>query len=187
MRKIRRDEQGIRLKGVNRSVTGRTSVGPRVHYAMARGGGGIVEKVILERARAAGYRGFRLSPYVWRVLPHLIDDQPLANLRVALDDRDLASLARLRKKRKLITALLAHIPLRQLVALVTRHVDPSFDGRRPGVPDLLILKDVGAGHVAVRFVEVKRPKEALKAHQRTEIAFMRSLGMRAGVLRVRER
>jgi hypothetical protein len=36
------------------------------------------------------------------------------------------------------------------------------------------------------FVEVKRPDEHLMAHQAAELAFMRSLGLEAGVYRLRE-
>jgi len=40
--------------------------------------------------------------------------------------------------------------------------------------------------MAIRFVEVKRPRERLAAHQAREIAFMRRLKIRAGVVRLTE-
>ena len=87
----------------------------------------------------------------------------------------------------LVDDLLAGMPPRRLAALMERHTGGGVDPARPGVPDLFVFKRrPDSRPMAIRFVEVKRPRERVKPHQLAEIRFMKSLGIKAGVLRLIE-
>jgi hypothetical protein len=110
---------------------------------------------------------------------------PGTALDTLLDELATEGLPRLRKA--LVRDLLSWLSPRRLKALLDRHTNGTVDSRRPGVPDLFVFKRrPDRKPFAVRFVEVKRPREAVKPHQLAEIHFMRSIGLRAGVLRLIE-
>ena len=188
MKRIERHtEPGVALRGVSRSVSGRRNHRGRVRYALPDGREAVPERLVARRSRSAGFGAFRLPAYAWRILPHVTEEPWLQAHRIPLSGQDKESAARL-SRRKALISLLLRIPRGRLRALVTRHVGGAVDPRKPGVPDLLVFKR-GAGRVpmGIRFVEVKRPRERLAHHQAREIAFMRSLGFRAGVVRLIER
>lgn len=72
-----------------------------------------------------------------------------------------------------------------LQGILVRHetVDPSS----PGIPDLFLFRVEADGQVAgARFVEVKKPEEALLKSQIDELLCLRGLGLKAGVVRLSE-
>jgi len=73
----------------------------------------------------------------------------------------------------------------QLQLLVDRHQDPSVFG----VPDLFLFArhKTSSKKLMGRFVEVKKPEEALSDGQREEIAFMNEIGLHARCIRLMER
>jgi len=177
-------EPGVKLKGVSRRVTGRRHVGGRVHYDSPKGGSA-PERVVVARCHAAGLGCLRLPPWIWRALAELRElerrrpAEPLDELLLQLDSTA-------RPRRGLVRAL-RQLPQRRLARLIDRHSNGGVDPRKPGVPDLFVFKPTTAGRLlAPRFVEVKRPRERLLPHQADELAFMRSIGFKAGVLRLRE-
>ena len=180
-------EIGISLKGVRRTVTGRMKRGPRVVYQCDSGRLVTSERLVLKRARKAGYGCFRLRPYLWRLLPHLAPaGTDWGSIPPSLEGDELL-VTTLRQRPKLVEVLRTSFSISRLRRLAHRHAGADVDPKRPGVPDLLVFKRTSKGTpYAFRFVEVKRPKEKLAPHQRAEIAFMRELGMKAGVLRLIE-
>ncbi len=181
-----RPEIRVSLRGVRRLVTGRMRQGTRVLYKSDDGQLVTSERLVLRRARQAGYGCFRLRPYLWRLLPHIAPQGTDWGGLPPSRDGDEHLVTTLRKRAKLI-AVLSTLSSTKLRKLATRHAGSEVDPKSPGVPDLITFKKSSTGTpYAFRFVEVKRPKEKLRAHQREEIAFMRGLGMRAGVLRLVE-
>jgi hypothetical protein len=82
--------------------------------------------------------------------------------------------ARLLPRPQLVHDLLRALSSTRIDALVARHAaGGGVDAKRPGVPHL--------------FVEVKIPKERIGVHQEAEIRFLRTLGLKAGVVRLLER
>ena len=87
-----------------------------------------------------------------------------------------------------ILKLIEGIGLTNFQALMARHNDP---GRSDiyGTPDLYLWATSKAKKTIkyIRFVEVKRPTEHLKAHQKDEIAYLNDeLNLKARVLRLKE-
>jgi hypothetical protein len=181
-------EIGISLKGVKRTVRGRMKRGTRILYQSESGQLVTSERLVLKRARKAGYGCFRLRPYLWRLLPHLAPDgTDWGGLPPSLEGDELL-VTTLRHRPKLVEVLRSSFSKSRLRSLARRHAGSDVDPKRPGVPDLLVFKKTSEGRpYAFRFVEVKRPREKVRPHQKAEIAFMRRLGMKAGVLRLIER
>jgi hypothetical protein len=179
---------GITLRPVGRVVRGRQNIRGRVRY-----GGRIPEQVILEGWHKAGFGGFRLPPYIWRVLGHvpgLRRGMTLEQVKITLDRKrqEGGEIAKLLPRAQLIWDLMLAITPRRLAALVARHSGSDVDQSRPGVPDLFLFKRRSTGvPYGVRFVEVKRPGEAVAPGQIAEIRFLRELGFKAGVVRLIER
>lgn len=172
------------MKGVSRTVTGRRHERGRVKYD-SQGGGRTPERIVVERCRSAGLRALRVPPWIWRAMAELRG----LERRHPIEPFD-ALLERLvppeRPRAGLVKALRA-LPERRLDQLVNRHSNGDVDPRKPGVPDLFVFKTAADGRLfAPRFVEVKRPDERLLPHQAAELAFMRSIGLKAGVFRLRE-
>ncbi len=113
-------------------------------------------------------------------LRYLEGRHPAATLDELLD-----RLAPLERPRSGLVRALRALPPRRLDQLIDRHANGAVDPRKPGVPDLAVYKQ-GSRPCAFRFVEVKRPDERLLPHQAAEIRFMRSIGLRAGVFRLKE-
>jgi hypothetical protein len=178
---------GIALRGVQRTVTGRMKRGKRVVYPTASGQLVTSERLVMKRARQAGYGCFRLRPYLWRLLPHLAPEGTnWGSIPAALAGDELL-VTTLRQRPNLLEVLRSSFSITRLRRLASRHGGADVDPKKPGVPDLLVFKKTSKGTpYGFRFVEVKRPKEKLAPHQRAEIAFLRQLGMKAGVLRLVE-
>ena len=180
-------EPGVKVKGVSHRVRGRQRVGTRVTYE-DEAGRGTSERVVLRRCRRAGYGCYRLRPSVWRSLARIEDlraQEPGMSMETILER--LAAEGAFPPSKPLVEGLLAGVPARRLAALMKRHTGGDVDPARPGVPDLFVFKRRPDGRpMATRFVEVKRPRERLMPHQLAEIAFMKSLRMKAGVLRLIE-
>jgi hypothetical protein len=147
------------------------------------------------------YDGARLHPGVWRAVDRLLDCHP-GFIEALFRGRDvepyvidtcnamrqplLAEGLKLPPPLVLGTMLLC-CNRERVSALVTRHRD---DDRKaaPGVPDLFLYVVNMTHRLLVRacFVEVKRHDERLMPHQAAELSFMGSLGLEAGVFRLRE-
>jgi hypothetical protein len=182
-----REEFGIILRRVRRVATGRIRRGTRVLFRCHDGRLVTSERLILRHARQAKYGAYRLPPYLWRLLPHVappgVDWGPLPPML----DGDEIRLSLLRRRGALLGTV-THLPSSRLRQLAIRHSGPDVNPRRPGVPDLLVFKTTQRGKpYGFRFVEVKRANERLGRHQHAEISSMRSLGFKAGVLRLIER
>lgn len=178
---------GIVLPGVRRVVLGRQRLRHRVTY-LDDGRRGTSERIIMRRCRKAGYGVHRLPPGIWRslarvrVLQRQHRNAPLDELLGRLRAEGLV-----RPRRGLALILFSSVPERRLNELIERHSNGPVDPRKPGVPDLLVFKRrADKSPFALRFVEVKRPAEKVQPHQLAEIRFMRSIGLRAGVLRLIE-
>lgn len=195
------EEFGISL-GIARLATNRRNVNGRVQYLdEATGKWVIPEEIVLRRWRRKNtrsgvvFKGARLPPGTWQaVLSCLargvgIDDTTAIALQRALDEMDgdrpdgpplgrpnveclLAMGAYLKRRNKLQPILLRH-----------QSVDPAS----PGIPDLFLFRLEEDGVVAgARFVEVKKPDEPLLTSQISELRFLRSLDLKAGVVRLIE-
>ena len=165
-----KNEPGVTLKGVPRTVTGREKRGTRVTYLLD-GKPRSTERIVVMRCRKAGYEAYRLPPAIWRKLGQT-DPLGKADARVA----------------EILRSVL--LPQR-LQALVHRHTSGAVDAARPGTPDLVVFRRrPDATPYALRFVEIKRGgrnSERLMPHQLEELRFLGSLGFKAGVLRLEER
>ena len=75
----------------------------------------------------------------------------------------------------------------RLQAILNRHLAPER-GNISGIPDLfLFATPLGSNKPGIaRFVEVKKPEEAVSNEQLAEIDFLNSLGLHARVLRLIE-
>ena len=76
----------------------------------------------------------------------------------------------------------------RLASLVLRHTAPSHAGHS-GTADLFLyaINQTTGMSCIHRFVEVKKPGELVSDDQKAEIRFLRSLGLKARVLRLIER
>lgn len=164
------NEPGVALKGVSRTVTGRARSGNRVTYLLDGKPRG-TERIVVVRCHRAGYEAHRLPPTIWRRMGEgaalgTVDARIASTLRRVLRPGDLQ-------------------------ALIDRHTSGAVDPARPGTPDLVVYKRRPDGTpCGVRFVEVKRggrDPERLAPHQLAELRFLKSLGLKAGVLRLEER
>ncbi len=190
---------------ISHTVHGRQLVGNRVYYRVDPKGVAellaVPETVVLKRWRARVFPGYsfsgtRLSSTLWRavglalgsnarklcrmsakVLSEAIDQQR-ATLRAHY--YALPAPAALR-------ALFAVLGPERLQAILDRHLAPER-GNLSGIPDLfLFATPQGSDQPGIaRFVEVKKPEEAVSREQIDEIAFLNSLGLHARVLRLIE-
>ena len=190
---------------ISHIVYGRESCGSRVVYLLDPAGKGdekaIAEQVVLHRWRRRVFPGYvfsgaRLSPNIWRALPTALGKD--ATRWCGLQDAEISELIDrtrdfLRAKHfalpgaNVIRALLQVCGPERLSALVSRHNDP-VRADNFGTPDLFLFATCassGAPGIA-RFVEVKKPEEAVSPDQHDEIAFMQGLGLHARILRLVE-
>jgi hypothetical protein len=87
-----------------------------------------------------------------------------------------------------IIKLIEGLGLTKFRALMARHNSPDRS-KIYGTPDLYLWATSKARKTIkyIRFVEVKRPTEHLKAHQKAEIGFLNDeLNLKARVLRLKE-
>jgi hypothetical protein len=196
--------------GISPTVRGRDRRRNRVTYQLWNNSDVdqpvIAEKIVLKRfchrsTEMIVRDGARLQPSLWRAVDRLLTDHPdffaypfddeagQGRMHEALAGiREPLRMANLKLPRDEVTARLIYtLGPDKVHQLVIRHRDPGR-AAAPGVPDLVLFERSRMTHRLHRFlfVEVKRPDEHLMAHQAAELAFMRSLGLEAGVYRLRE-
>ncbi|MFN9357097.1 MAG: VRR-NUC domain-containing protein [Alphaproteobacteria bacterium] len=196
--------------GISPEVRGRDRQGTRVTYQLRNDSDidqpVIPEEIVLKRfsMKASGMslcRGTRLFPSLWRAVDMLLTQHQdfyayafdtktgprrmrkmLNGIKVPLAEEDLTL-----PEAEMTGRLLYTLGPDRVHALVTRHREPGR-AASPGIPDLCLFEFNRLSGVQRRmlFVEVKRPGERLAPHQAQELRFMRSLGLTAGVFRLRE-
>jgi hypothetical protein len=202
---------GSRMPGADRPlrvsnvVYGRTRRGNRVYYLLDHkgegGAAGVPESVILHRwrrRRKDGYTfsGARLAPNLWRTFSQVFPGEPSTWMSLTLEEiqsrvRECREagliLPRALPNARVLQALLLVCGAERIAQLIKRHTD-SARSDRFGTPDLfLFATDACEGRPTMaRFVEVKKPEEPVSRDQREEIEYLRSLGLQARVLRLKE-
>lgn len=196
--------------GISAKVRGRDHQGTRVTYQLYNDSEidqpEIPEDIVLKRYRLridgmSQCNGTRLYPSLWRAVDRLLTnhqdffgfpfqgEQGMMRMRRALDGiRTSLAEEGLTLPESMMTArLLYTLGPDKVHAFVTRHREPGR-AARPGIPDLCLFERNRLTGTLRRmlFVEVKRPGERLAPHQAEELRFMRSLGLTAGVFRLRE-
>ena len=199
------------MSGADRSlrishiVYGRMMRGTRVIYLLdPRGEGegiGVSESVVLHRwrrRRKEGYSfsGARLAPNLWRTLSQVFPGEPSTwmsltpeqiQARVSACREAGLTLPRSLPNAGVLQALFQVCGAERIGQLIARHMDEARADRY-GTPDLfLFAMDAREGRPTMaRFVEVKKPKERVSKDQKEEIEYLRSLGLQARVLRLKE-
>jgi hypothetical protein len=188
-------EQGITL-GISRSVTSVIEGGHRVRYP-EDGVWVIPETLVLRRWRRKTTTaketccGFRLPPQTWHVAALCGGQEFWRGATVTDVEAALVRVKRLDRTLRAPTApnlllLVKYVDTHQgaLLALLDQHRNRLLS---PGVPDLFLFRRISDGRVSAgRFVEVKKPEEAISDTQFREIAFLRRLTLKAGVVRLVE-
>lgn len=148
------------------------------------------ESVVVRKCRRAGYRCYRLFPTTWRALARfedLVERSPSPRQAWAVVAAELKP--RVAPRLDALMALRQFVPLEARRRLIERHTQANWPAAGTGIPDLFVCKD-GRGAAEqpfAAFAEVKRPREVVKPNQKDEIAFLRGLGLRAGVFRLVDR
>jgi hypothetical protein len=203
-RKKRPDPEPKPSLRISHIVYGRRSRGNRVEYLVDEEGDHykIPEEVVLIRWRRRkhstySFSGARLGPHLWRALavglgndcrqwPKKMTEEHINAMRDAWKTKgtrkeyfnSLPALAT-------IEALWEICGPVKLQFLVDRHQDHSVFG----VPDLFLFArhKTSSKMLMGRFVEVKKPEEALSDGQHEEIAFMNRIDLHARCIRLMER
>ncbi len=185
---------------------GRERRGNRVLYLLdSKGEGGargVAEAVVLHRwrrRRMEGYvfSGARLSPNLWRTLSQAFPGKPSEWLALSVERIEVrvrewreagVALPRTLPNAGVLNALFQVCGARRLGQLIARHTDEARTDRY-GTPDLFLFatESLSGEPTMARFVEVKKPEEPVSPDQKEEIAFLRSIGLSARVLRLIER
>jgi hypothetical protein len=185
---------------ISHIVYGRRSHKNRVEYLVDEKSDQykIPEEVVLIRWRQRkhatySFSGDRLGPHVWRALaavlgsdckrwPAKMTQQNIDSWRANANCKALSNSV---PALATIDALWEICGPVKLQKLVDRHADP----RVFGVPDLFLFArhKTSAKKLMGRFVEVKKPEEALSEGQREEIAFMNGIDLHARCIRLMER
>ena len=191
---------------ISHIVYGRENTGTRVRYFIDPTGKAgpkeIPENVVLKRWRQRkmenhSFHGCRLSPNLWRAIGRAYGNKGDSISKLTPDA--------LEKNREIIRAdaaehhlmvpnadvlhsIISALGPKKLQQILDRHLDPAR-AEKFGTPDLfLFAKKKSETSVAFyRFVEVKKPKERVSNDQHEEIAFLRSIGIQARILRLIER
>lgn len=159
----------------------------------------IPEEVILYRWRrkkttpGVVFKGTRLPPGTWRAVLACymkkggVEGITSSAIRAAIDRLDMEEIDPTLRYPNIdaLRVMVTHLEKRRaLEPILLRHllgVDPGA----PGIPDLFSYSLAPDGTVAsARFVEVKRPVERVSKAQVDELRFLRSLGLRAGLVRL---
>jgi hypothetical protein len=190
---------------ISHIVRGRVNDGGRVRYLVDPEGSGderaIPEDVVLLRWRRRlmdrhTFHGCRLGPNTWRAIGYAFgsDAEQICRLsveQIAAGRKDLG----LDKDThhfwlpdaSTVACLLEALGPGQLDKILRRHLSPDRVNRF-GTPDLFLFakKRSDAKVSFFRLVEVKKPQEQISPDQHEEIAFLRSIGVPARVLRLIE-
>jgi hypothetical protein len=191
---------------ISHIVYGRERRGNRVVYLLDPKGEGaeksIAEQVVLHRWRRREFPGYtfsgaRLSPNLWRALPLVLStDTSLWGRLTPAKIKELADRKRSDLRRRhlsvpsenVVWALIQVCGRDRLHKIVERHNAPDRL-EQFGTPDLFLYatcNETGQPMIA-RFVEVKKPEEAVSGDQHEEIEFLKSLGLHSRILRLVER
>lgn len=136
------------------------------------------------------FDGCRLPPGTWRLLQACIDaglkispELESETVRRFVDQvREQHREWRAPESGKLLALITTLSNRRRLMRILERERREAH----PGIPDLFLFKRRPDGTpFAGRFVEVKRPDERVSPEQQEEITFLRGLGLKAGVARLR--
>ncbi len=191
---------------ISHIVRGRVYDGGRVRYLVDPEGNGvergIPEDVVLLRWRRRvmdrhTFHGCRLGPNTWRAIGYAFGAEAERICGLSLEE-----IAAGRKDLGLdndthhfwlpdpstVTCLFEALGPERLAQILDRHLSPERVDRF-GTPDLfLFAKERSKAKISFfRLVEVKKPKERISPDQHEEIAFLRSIGVPARVLRLIER
>lgn len=190
---------------ISHIVHGRQLVRNRVYYRVDPKGVdehvAVPETVVLKRWRARQFSGYsfsgtRLSSTLWRAVGLVMgnDARRLCRLSVVtiseIVDKQRGALRAHHFALPAPDALHALFSVcgpDRLQAILDRHLAPER-GNVSGIPDLfLFATPVGSDKPGIaRFVEVKKPEEAVSSAQLAEIDFLNDLGLHARVLRLTE-
>ena len=163
----------------------------------------VPESVVLKRWRKRQFPGHtfsgeRLSSTLWRAVTKAFGSKGKALCKLSLDQIAATS----DKSREMLSsdgylklaspqtlhALFAVCGPERLQAILDKHMSVEHKGKS-GIPDLFLFAtshSTGLPTIA-RFVEVKKPEEAVSPVQMAEIAFLNQMGLHARVLRLVER
>jgi hypothetical protein len=191
--------------GISLRVHGRERSGNRVVYLVTPDGTGsrkaVAESVLLQRWRHRAspthtYSGSRLPPHLWRAVATAFP-RPASRWWEATESDLRERIATLRASRpdqarslpgpSVLRALFEACGPERLDRLIARHTAPERSDRF-GTPDLfLCARNRRTGRLtAARFVEVKKPGEAVSTDQLEESEFLRVIGLRADLVRLVE-
>jgi hypothetical protein len=163
----------------------------------------VAESVVLKRWRKRQFPGHtfsgeRLSSTLWRAVAKAFGTKAKALCKLTLDQiadnadnsRELLSADGFLKlaSPQTLHALFAVCGPERLQAILDKHLSAEHKGKS-GIPDLFLFAtnhSTGLPTIA-RFVEVKKPEEAVSNVQMAEIAFFNQIGLHARVLRLVER
>jgi len=191
---------------ISHIVYGREHRGNRVVYLLdPKGEGtekGIAEQVVLHRWRRRVFPGYtfsgaRLSPNLWRALPLVLtaDTSRWSSLtpekiRELTDQKrgELRSSHLSVPTAKVTWALIQVCGGDRLHKIIERHNAPDRQDKY-GTPDLFLYASCNETEqpMIARFVEVKKPEEAVSKDQHEEIGFLQCLGLHSRILRLVER
>lgn len=192
---------------ISHIVYGRQPSGNRVFYLVDPKGQGderaVPETVVLKRWRKRQFPGHmfsgeRLSSTLWRAVGRafganasVLCQMSLSEIasgveskRSALESDGFLKLA----SPQTLFALFAVCGAQRLQAILDKHLSFAHEGKS-GIPDLFLYATSQATGLPViaRFVEVKKPEEAVSKVQLEEINFLNRQGLHARVLRLIER
>ena len=192
---------------ISNIVHGRRKTENRVEYLLDPTGKNraeydIPEQIVLKRWRARKHKyhnfgGMRLSPNIWRSIRLVLGEDctrisKMSDNEINVSYQNVSEEFTAANYKKVsgenILKLIKGIGLAKFQILIARHNDPDRSSIY-GTPDLFLwaTSKVRKTIKYVRFVEVKRPREHIKAHQKAEIAFLNhELNLKARVLRLIE-
>ena len=192
---------------ISNIVYGRRNIQNRVEYLLDPSGRDrseydIPEQIVLKRWRARKHKnhnfgGMRLSPNIWRSIRLALGEDCIRISKMSESEintsyqnvpEEFTALNYKKVNGENILKLIEGIGLAKFQILIARHNDPDREDIY-GTPDLYLWATSKAMQTVkyIRFVEVKRPREHIKIHQKEEIAFLKSeLNLKARVLRLTE-
>ena len=161
----------------------------------------IPEKIVLKRWRKREFvygvaRGFRLSPNFWRAISIALGKDALkikslnkneieisfANHQEAIRSNNFKT-----QSASNVIEVFKSLEIFQLQSILERHTNPDRMDKY-GTPDLFLFTSHKATRSISRacFVEVKRHDEVLSNDQINEINFLRNIGLKSRVFRLKE-
>ena len=162
----------------------------------------IPEKIVLKRWRKREFvfnvaRGFRLSPNFWRATSIALGKDALRikslnknEIEIGFTNHQEAIRSKNFKTQSAsnVIEVFKCLEAFQLQSILDRHTNPDRM-EKYGTPDLFLFTSHKATHLISRacFVEVKRPGEKLSDDQISEINFLRDIGLKSRVLRLKEK